>query len=278
MGERLESGATAAPADAATPSLSISHNSTECEPAPLPKLSGSKLRTAVALSWNIEKLAMKFGLEHLGFLTLTFPVSGAQRSIRKAQKRFNSLNTHVLRQRYPVAVVVVERGSQSGHVHFHLLVVCKADIRTGSNFEEFEHRNYRSAPAALKQEWQWLRDTLPRYGFGRHELLPVKSNKEGIARYVGKYIAKSQANRQPGDARAKLVRYSRGFAWHSSQWAWAAGNAAKWRHKLAFLAKECGFSELTEFADKLGPRWAFYLQDIIMQMPEVPLAKYVKKT
>jgi len=231
----------------------------------LPKLSGSKLKTALALIWNVEKLADKFGVEHVGFLTLTFRDAISRRSIREAQKRFNSLQTNLLKHRYPVSIRVVERGGESGHVHFHLLIVLEQDIRTGCDWEQFEVGKYGSAPLALRQEWAWLRKHLGAYGFGRHELLPVKSTQEGIARYVGKYIAKSQ-QRPAGDRCKRLVRYSQGFCWATKSWSWAAGAGAEWRRKVAQLAGECGFEDSDSMAKVFGPRWAFHLQKAIMQI------------
>jgi len=61
---------------------------------------------------------------------------------------------------------------------------------TGCDFTAIATRDYRSASAALKSEWEFWRETAPRYGFGRTELMPIKSTAEGISKYVGKYIAK----------------------------------------------------------------------------------------
>lgn len=37
--------------------------------------------------------------------------------------------------------------------------------------------NYSSAAKELRRIWKQFREVLPRYGFGRHQLLPVKSEK-----------------------------------------------------------------------------------------------------
>jgi hypothetical protein len=74
-------------------------------------------------------------------------------------------------------------------------VVLDADIRTGLDFAAVAMRDYRTAPAALKSEWAFWRETAPRYGFGRTELLPIKSTAEGFSKYVGKYIAKQAIHR-----------------------------------------------------------------------------------
>jgi len=90
------------------------------------------MRTAFALEENVKLLAESFGINRLGFLTLTF--ADLVTSIKEAQRRFSSLRTHVLGVRYPASIAIVERGTISGRLHFHLLVVCPEDIRTGFNF------------------------------------------------------------------------------------------------------------------------------------------------
>ena len=64
------------------------------------------------------------------------------------------------------------------------------DIRTGFHFAAVKRGDYRSASAYLRREWRFWRATAPKYGFGRTELLPIKKTAEGVAKYVGKYIAK----------------------------------------------------------------------------------------
>ncbi|WP_052678194.1 rolling circle replication-associated protein [Escherichia coli] len=85
-------------------------------------------KSASCLAWNVEFLCSKFGIENLGFLTLTF--RDHVLDPKEAQRRFNSLRTNVLRERYQADIRVVER-QKSGRIHYHLLVVIGEDIRTG---------------------------------------------------------------------------------------------------------------------------------------------------
>jgi hypothetical protein len=209
-------------------------------------------------------LARDYGIEHLGFLTLTF--ADEVLALKEANRRFNCLNTGVLKGRYVRAVVVPER-QKSGRVHFHLLVVLGADIRSGADFEAFERGDYRSANPALRAEWAFWRVTAPRYGFGRHELLPVKSNSQGIARYVGKYISKHVRERLDTDKGARLVRYlgyGRTGRKASCRLAWNTDNAWLWRHKLAAFAGRQGARDTDDLVKLFGPRWAYRLYDSIM--------------
>lgn len=180
----------------------------------------------------------------------------------EANRRLNNLNRHVLPAIFSRAILVTER-HKSGAVHFHLLgrLASGADIRTGLNFEAIEKRDYRSAPEALRALWAVLRDVLPRYGFGRAELLPVKKTSEAVAAYISKYIEKNICNRLKEDKGKKLVRY---IGWNKRQlkpneFSWATERARAWRGKAREMASYIGITQKEQCADALGPRWALHL-------------------
>jgi hypothetical protein len=218
------------------------------------------LRTAYALTLNVAHLAQVHGLERLGFLTLTF--ADHVTSIKEAQRRFNSLNSHVLKSRYRASIAVVER-QKSGRLHFHLLVAMGADVRTGVSFDAFNLGDYRTAGPALRAEWSFWRKTAKLYRFGRTELLPVKSTADGISRYVGKYIAKHIGARCEADKGAKLVRYSQGAKCANTQFAWVSPRAWLWRKKLAKWAERFGFRSMEHIRIRYGTRWAYWLSEHI---------------
>jgi hypothetical protein len=217
------------------------------------------------LAFEIMALAREYGIEKLGFLTLTFADEVLE--LKEANRRFDSLNSHVIKARYKRGVVVPER-QKSRRVHFHLLVVLDADIRSGVDFGAFERGDYRSANPDLRAEWAFWRVTAPRYGFGRHELLPVKSCAEGIARYVGKYISKHVRERAEADKGARLVRYlgyGQGGRKASCRFGWNTDNGWLWRHKLAAYAERNGARSTEDLAKLFGPRWAYLLQAEILE-------------
>ena len=228
-------------------------------------------KSACALAWNVEFLAGNYGLERLGFLTLTFAENVLDP--REAQRRFNSLSTHVLRVRYSDYIRVWER-TKKGRIHYHLLVVLDSDIRTGFDFDAVANNDYRSACQALRDEWSYWRKTAKAYGFGRTELLPVKSTAEGIARYVGKYISKHVSQRLPGDKGFRLVEYSRGARSVSTRFAFNTTGSVAWRRKLELFAafvsgiqgRVVNFGDLQ---DVLGPKWAYYNRNFIFSLPLV---------
>ena len=72
-------------------------------------------------------------------------------------------------------------------------------LTNGFDFEAVENKDYRSACLWLRAMWATLRVRLPEFHFGRHELKPVRTNAEGVGRYLGKYIVKHYDNRLPED-------------------------------------------------------------------------------
>lgn len=218
-------------------------------------------------------MAEKWGLEHLGFLTLTF--SDNVLDGREAQRRFHSLSTHVLRDRYKAYIRVLER-QKSGRIHYHLLVVLDADIRTGFDFAAITNHDYRSASQELRVEWAFWRQTAKDYGFGRTELLPVKSTSEGIARYVGKYISKHLQARQEDDKGLRLVDYSQGARMASTRFQFATKGSASWRRKLRlFASMVCDahhypVPSMQALSKLLGPRWAYHWREFILSLPDSP--------
>jgi hypothetical protein len=160
-------------------------------------------------------------------------------------------------------VRVIERQA-SGRIHYHLVVVTKADIRRGVNFEEFANKTYKSAPVSLRSEWAFWRRNASAYGFGRTELLPVKTNSLAVARYVGKYISKHIGKRQPCDRRIRLVSYSRGSKIGTTNFAWASPKSWLWRAKLAKWALRHGCDSLQAVAALFGPRWAYHHRTYIL--------------
>jgi hypothetical protein len=248
--------------------LDIKHISAETG---LAKLSTQHRKSAFVLKESVQLLSSKYGLEHLGFLTLTF--RDHILSPKEAQRRLNSLLTHIIKPRYRDYLGVMER-QKSGRIHYHLLVVLPSDIRTGFDFDQVQSNNYTSASPGLRSEWSFWRKTAPSYGFGRTELLPIKSSTEAIAKYVGKYISKHMECRQLDDKGVRLVRYSRGARAGTTRFQFHSHGSAEWRRKLAIFAQIVQsryptqkVSELSDLSKVLGKRWAYKHRDFILSLP-----------
>ena len=249
------------------------NNSNESDTDPL-KLKAKYRKTATALSWNVQALAERHGIEKVGFLTLTFADHVVDP--KEAQKRFNSLRSGVLSSRYDHYIRVMER-QKSGRIHYHLVVVCDSDIRTGSDFSQFSKGVYSSANPSLRSEWKFWRETAPLYNFGRTELLPIRSTAEGIGRYVGKYIGKHFESRRIEDKGIRLAEYSRGARMASVRHTPLNKGTEAWRAKLPVFAAIVGYrfglnrpSTLPELSRILGDKWAFLNREFILSLPEAP--------
>ena|GEM_PF-1192069 len=235
----------------------LNSNNSDNEEAKEGQLRGMARKVAFALTENVHALIKKWGLEQIGFLTLTFPDHVTDP--KECNRRFDNLRRRIL-CRYSAWIAVRER-QKSGRLHLHLLVVAANDIKTGVDAAAIKRGNYRSAGKYLRTEWAfWLR-TAKKYGFGRTELMPVKSNADGVARYVGKYIQKNLDCRTAADKGARLVSYSKGAGQvKANGFAWNSPRAYLWRTKLAQMADKCGILEYKELKETFGARWAWTIQ------------------
>jgi len=226
-------------------------------------LSSYRKRSAETLYSNVKRLIdTSSSLGHVGFLTLTFPDNVTDH--KESYKRFRSFNSHYLAPspHFGEWVCVKERQSR-GAWHYHLVIQVSHDLRSGFNFEEIEKGNYRSANSFLRMIWRDLRENLPKYGFGRSELLPVKSNQDAMARYIGKYISKGIGSRTENDRGVRLVNYSKGWIKNSVKFQWNTDGSKEWRRKLSLFARLQGCADLYDLSQKLGSDWAYkYAEEI----------------
>ena len=257
-------------------------NSNNCTDSPLTEaqksqvntLSTSHRKTAFALAENVERLCRVYGIERIGFLTLTF--ADHVTCAKEASRRYHSLRTHVLFHRYVEHICVMER-MKSGRIHYHLLVVLAGDVRTGFDFDAAANGVYTSANAQLRAEWSFWRSNARKYGFGRTELLPVKSTAEGISKYVGKYIAKHIDAREVRDKGVRLVRYSKGANACGTKFQFRSHRSRLWRWQVGEFAKRNGCSDLAALKARFGPRWAYHQRARIMELEPPSIVVGVQK-
>ena len=234
----------------------------------------ARQRSAHVLAGSVEKAANIYGIERLGFLTLTFKQHITE--AKEAQKRLSSLIINVIKPRYHDYISVFER-QKSGRIHFHLLVAMSEDIRTGVDFDAIKNRNYKSAGKYLRSEWKFWRDTAHKYGFGRTELLPVISGSEAIKYYVGKYISKSlQGSDESGysDKGVKLVRYSKGIKIGNTKFRFLSDGSKKWRRSVSLFARlveqhyETVVDDLEVITHFMGKSWVHKYKGFILAISD----------
>lgn len=216
------------------------------------------------LRGNIESMIKHHGVENCGFLTLTFPDN--LRDFREAQKRFNSLASNLLRKLFPGGYIVVLEPQKRGAIHYHLIVGTEQDIRTGFDFEAVSKRDYRSANDYLRGLWSQLRNSMDKYGFGRSELLPIKTTGEGIAKYVGKYLQKNflECPTDWAKSKARKVRYSRSeWRTHKHGFQFISEGSARWRQRVGAFAERVGAESFEDLRELFGPRWAYFSREYL---------------
>lgn len=225
-------------------------------------------KQAFCLHANAKKFIRETGFSRVGFLTLTFRDNVSDN--KEASRRFDSLNKHFIAQHFGSWMLVKER-QHRGAWHFHLLVDCLRDIRTGFDFDAVlpdsgTRPDYRSVSPYLRGLWNLLRAKLPSYGFGRSELIPLKTSDEAVSRYVGKYISKHMGERKEEDKGVRLTSYSSNFSRYSPKFAWNTPGSKEWRKKLARFAELLECPDLDSLSLLLGSRWAFQFEAYIHQV------------
>jgi hypothetical protein len=230
-----------------------SNNDTDDDDFRLNRLSGYHKKQAECIYTNSRQFCEKVGLSRVGFLTLTF--ADNVRDQKEAYRRFKSMNVHFLSERFGDWILVKER-QKRGAWHYHILIDCKCDIRSGVDFFELQEGVYSSANANLRAIWSDLRSAMPKYGFGRSELLPLRSNGEAVGRYVGKYISKHVGARAEEDKGVRLFSTSGGFKAANTKFGWNTPGNWVWRMKVKTYANFLGIKDYADLKHVLGARWA----------------------
>jgi hypothetical protein len=238
-------------------------------PPRLPCLESSSLNARTnrkclfAARENMRGYVRRVGEDRIGVLTLT--TADECQSLREFQRRWNSLMTNFVRRLWRSGVWVRERQMRTGNWHGHALVDVGFEIRPGFPFEEVSRRNYRNVDSRVRDLWKQLREKAPRYGFGRTELLPVKSNSEWAIKYLTSYLGKALLSEKTvGEEKARLFGtwgclrnvYSR-FDWVSARLV---------RKKKAWLGWAHGFVDEGAFSQGYGDRWWFRLGESLMRV------------
>lgn len=246
------------------------------------ELSPYHQKSAYALSSNVERFCALYGIENCAFLTLTFPDN--VKCHKEASRRFNNMNRRFLSSFYGEWIWDRER-QKRGAWHYHIIIQCKGDIRTGFDWQEYlswitdhqagKRRRLKTGNPLLRSLWEMNNRRFPMYGFGRVELLPIRSTSEAVAKYVGKYIAKQIGQRPEEDKGVRLTGHSSGFVASKPVFSWNTEGAKKWRKNLALFAQfACCCRDHEDFLEKAPHRWAYRYKDDILSYDKHFLERY----
>jgi len=190
-------------------------------------------KSQFAAQQNMRGYVRRVGEDRIGVLTLT--TADECRSLREFQRRWNSLMTNFIRRLWKSGVWVRERQMRTGNWHGHALVDVGFEIRQGFPFEEVARCNYGKVDRRVRDLWKQLREKAPRYGFGRMELLPIKSNSEWAIKYLTSYLGKALwSEKTVGEEKARLFGMWGCVRSAYSRFDWVSGRIV--RRKKAWLA------------------------------------------
>lgn len=172
-------------------------------------------KTKFRIHSNVLEMINDEGKETCLFITLTFP---DKPTLKTAARRFNSANTNALRHEMVKGYRVLEPHKDLAP-HYHLIIATGVDVRQGFDFESYlEAKNLhwksrrailltkkygKSANPELRRYWNFFR-TFKRFGFGRTEAIPIRSEAEAAAEYVSKYLANTE---RPIEYKGKRLHY-----------------------------------------------------------------------
>lgn len=242
-------------------------------------------KQALSLSVNATQFIDTIGIENCGFFTVTFKDNlrwWEKDDWNEASRRMNSFITNFFPKVFGENWMRVAEAQERGAIHYHILVDCRNDIRTGVDFEAFKKRDYRTASEYLRGLWKQIRENAPKYGIGRCELMPLRTKSKTVGDYVGKYIGKSIHLGKVKALGGRRIEYSRGFksirVFMNMRWSYASvglvgkdqcekmgmsyGETFKvsaWRYLVERLAGAVGAVDLDALKEKLGNKWAYHL-------------------
>jgi len=133
--------------------------------------------------------------ERLGFLTLTFQDHPADTEALDRWRRFApELQKHAKKG------IRVAEWTAAGVMHFHVVLLMERPIRDGYDREAVMSGDYRAVNPNLRGYWRWLREVLPAYGFGWHQLEPVYL-PDGLIAYLSKSLSTGDLQARHPDVR-----------------------------------------------------------------------------
>jgi len=160
---------------------------------------------------------------------------------------------------------VRERQPRTGNWHAHAVVNLGRNIRSNFPFDQVAKGFYANVDPRLRNIWKSLRKKAARYKFGRTELLPIKSNGEGFAVYITKYLGKALvSDKAEGEEKCKLFGIWGGVRFAYSRFDWISNRIL--RRRKAWLASDCDCVSEEQFRVMFGSRWWRFLGSELMNV------------
>ena len=156
------------------------------------------------LELNVAELFKKYGANRILFCTFTFRFKIWESE--ECQKRWNSLNTNILKKHFICGVVVKELHKDGGF-HLHCVLVVPFEFKLHEQFwSDINNKYYARCDVNLRNLWNIVRKSAFTYGFGRIECLPARKGGQALSRYISKYLSKALLDRKLCGQKLKSVR------------------------------------------------------------------------
>ncbi len=244
---------------------------------------GHERKACFQLRSHVENFVEHWGRERSAFWTIT-----DEEGIHPKEfaKRWNSFLAN--EGEWISGFLKVLEPQKNLRPHYHNLVAVPWDMKPDSfdwasfhascaeysahgytaEFHRLKKLYVESAPPQVRAMWKRLRKTLPRYGLGRSEFLPIRKGSEAISEYVGKYLDKAfglRVDAWKGVRRFETDRRTSG-EWRrcSRQFSWVSPGASFWRARLSQLGAAVGAADISDFKRILGPRWAYQMRGAVI--------------
>jgi len=212
---------------------------------------------------NIRLYIEKFGVNNVGVLTITMPSECL--SARRFQETWHSFRTNVIVRLFPTGMWIRERQPRTGNWHSHAVVNLGRDVRTAFPFDQVRKGFYANVEARLRDSWKCLREKAIAYGVGRTELLPIKGNAIGCARYLTKYLTKSLLSEKGfGEEKCRLFGVWGGVRFVYSQFDWVRNRI--FRKRKLWLSRVSGCDDVAGFNRLYDNRWWFVIGEALMNV------------
>lgn len=213
----------------------------------------ARRRASAVFTNNLGPFLRDLGFR-AGILTLTF--KGNLTDKVQADRAFAKFSKTVLVPHFGAYVRVTER-QRRGAWHYHVVVDCLVDVRTGYDFEGHLAPGGSNDPNPdLRRLRRLVREGVSRCGFGFMSKLEPLDLARAQERYLANKIGQGGPSR--GRRRHRLISYSRNFPrrWWNG-FSLLTDGAFRWRQYVARRAAQLGCEDLGELRTLLGPRWAF---------------------
>lgn len=212
------------------------------------------------IAGEAREMIKRAGLGRIGFLTLTYAEA---LEYWECQERWNSLRTNIISKRYSPCIIGLHL-SPMGRWHWHGIVTCQGQILDDqTDVQAIMDGHYGSANPWLREEWRFLREVCPKYGFGRHQLVPIIKTAEHAAVYLASELGRAD-DQLTGKRRVRFVGL-KGKRSYSMQRGWVSGSGGAWRDAVRDFCKYYGIVNQDDMLRRFGKRWAFKLKDWIQE-------------